>query len=89
MIKKTLQPTGDMMIAFTEDELKELNIKEGDKFDFKLQEDGSVKLDKYVGLELDITDWPREVLEMLVKRSCEQDVSVNEVLIEILEEAIK
>jgi hypothetical protein len=89
MIKKTLQPTGDMMIAFTEDELKELNIKEGDKFDFKLQEDGTVKLDKYVDLELDITDWPREVLEMLVKRSCEQDVSVNEVLIEILEEAIK
>ena len=89
MIKKTLQPTGDMMIAFTEDELKELNIKEGDKFDFKLQEDGTVKLDKYVDLELDITDWPREFLEMLVKRSCEQDVSVNEVLIEILEEAIK
>ena len=89
MIKKTLQPTGDMMIAFTEEDLKELNIKEGDKFDFKLQEDGSVKLDKYVDLELDITDWPREVLEMLIKRSCEQDVSVNEVLIEILEEAIK
>jgi hypothetical protein len=89
MIKKTLQPTGDMMIAFTEDELKELNIKEGDKFDFKLQEDGSVKLDKYVAIELNMIDWPREVLEMLVKRSCEQDVSVNEVLIEILEEAIK
>jgi hypothetical protein len=88
-MKKTLQPTGDMMIAFTEDELRELNIKEGDKFDFKLQEDGSVKLDKYVDLELDMADWPREVLEMLVKRSCESDVSVNEVLIEILEEAIK
>jgi len=89
MIKKTLQPTGDMMIAFTEDELNELNIKQGDKFDFKLQDDGSVKLEKYVDLELDMVDWPREVLEMLVKRSCEQDVSVNEVLIEILEEAIK
>jgi hypothetical protein len=88
-MKKALQPTGDMMIAFTEDELKQLNIKEGDKFDFKLQDDGSVKLDKYVDLELDMQDWPREVLEMLVKRSCESDVSVNEILMEILEKAIK
>ena len=88
-MKKQLEPTGDMMIRFTEDELLELNIKEGDKFDFKLQDDGSVKLDKYVDLELDMEDWPREVLEMLVKRSCEQDVSVNEILIEILEEAIR
>jgi len=88
-MKKALQPTGDMMIAFTEDELLELNIKQGDKFDFKLQDDGSVKLEKYVDLELDMTDWSREVLEMLVKRSCEQDVSVNEVLIEILKQVIK
>lgn len=88
-MKKALQPTGDMMIAFTEDELLELNIKQGDKFDFKLQDDGSVKLEKYVDLELDMADWPREVLEMLVKRSCEQDVSVNEVLIEILKQVIK
>jgi len=88
-MKKVLQPTGDMMIAFTEDELEQLNIKEGDRFDFKIQDDGSVKLDKYVDIELDMADWPREILEMLVKRSCEQDVSVNEILIEILEEAIK
>jgi len=88
-MKKALQPTGDMMIAFTEDDLNQLNIKEGDKFDFKLQDDGSVKLEKYVDLELDMADWPREVLEMLVKRSCEQDVSVNEVLIEILKQVIK
>jgi len=88
-MKKQLEPTGDMMIRFTEDELKQLNIKEGDRFDFKLQDDGSVKLDKYVDIELDMADWPREVLEMLVKRSCERDVSVNEILIEILEQAIK
>jgi hypothetical protein len=88
-MKKQLEPTGDMLIRFTEDELAELNIKEGDKFDFKLQDDGSVKLDKYVDLELDMADWPREALEMLVKRSCEQDVSVNEILIEILKEVIK
>jgi hypothetical protein len=49
-MKKKLEPTGDVMIRLTEDELIELNIKEGDKFDFKPQEDGSIKLEKYVGL---------------------------------------
>jgi hypothetical protein len=88
-MKKALEPTGDMMIRFTEDELLELNIKEGDKFDFKPQEDGSVKLEKYVDLELDMEDWPIEILQMLVKQSCERDISVNEIIIEILEKAIE
>lgn len=87
-MKKILQPTGDMMISFTEEELAELNIKQGDKFDFKPQADGSVKLEKYVDLELDMTDWPVEVLQMIIKKSCEQDVTVNEVLIQLLEKAI-
>ena len=76
------------MIRFTEDELLELNIKEGDKFNFKLQEDGGVKLEKYVELELDMADWPIEVLQMIIKESCEQDITVNEVLVQILEKAI-
>jgi hypothetical protein len=84
-MKKTLEPTGDMMIRFTEDELSELNIKQGDKFDFVPQADGSIKLDKYVDLELDMAEWPRELLEMLIKRSCEQDVSINEIIINLLE----
>ena len=87
-MKKVLEPTGDMMIRFTEDELLELNIKEGDKFNFKLQEDGGVKLEKYVELELDMADWPIEVLQMIIKESCEQDITVNEVLVQILEKAI-
>ena len=87
-MKKVLEPTGDMMIRFTEDELLELNIKEGDKFNFKLQEDGGVKLEKYVELELDMADWPIEVLQMIIKESCEQDITVNEDLVQILEKAI-
>jgi hypothetical protein len=87
-MKKKLEPTGDVMIRLTEDELIELNIKEGDKFDFKPQEDGSIKLEKYVGLELDMTDWPREFLELLIKESCEQDLPINDIIIEILKQAI-
>jgi hypothetical protein len=87
-MKKQLEPTGDMMISFTDEELAELNIKGGDKFDVKPQMDGSIKLEKYVDLELDMTDWPVEVLQMIIKKSCEQDITVNEVLIEILEQAV-
>ena len=54
MIKKALLPTNDLYIQFTEDELKELNMEPGDKFDFKLLDDGSVKLEKYAKLELDM-----------------------------------
>jgi hypothetical protein len=87
-MKKKLEPTGDMIIRFNEEELLELNIKEGDKFDFQLQADGSVKLEKYVGLELDMVDWPREFLEIIIKESCERGVPVNDIIIEILERAI-
>jgi hypothetical protein len=87
-MKKTLEPTGDMLIRFTEDELIELNIKEGDKFDLKPQADGSVKLEKYVNLELDMADWSIDVLQMIIKKSCEQDITVNEVLIQLLEQTI-
>jgi hypothetical protein len=87
-MKKTLEPTGDLMIRFTEDELSELNIKQGDKFDFKIQDDGSIKLDKYTSLELDMADWPREFLELLIKESCERDITVNEVIVETLERTV-
>jgi hypothetical protein len=82
-MKKNLMPTGDLMIQFTEDELRQLNIAPGDKFDFKLRADGSVKLEKYVKLEIDMDDWPIELLHMLIKESCERDVSVNEVIVEL------
>lgn len=87
-MKKILEPTGDLLIRFTEDELTELNIKQGDKFDFKIQSDGSIKLTKYVKLEIETEHWPVELLHLLIKESCERDVSVNEIITEILEKAI-
>jgi hypothetical protein len=87
-MKKNLIPTGDLMIQFTEDELRQLNIAPDDKFDFKLQTDGSVKLEKYVKLEIDMDDWPIELLHMLIKESCERDVSVNEVIVELVKNGI-
>jgi len=87
-MKKELIPTNDLYLQFTEEELAELNIVPGDKFDVKLQKDGSIKLEKYVRLELDTEDWPVELLRLLVKESCEKDVSVNDVICGLLKQGL-
>jgi len=40
-------------------------------------------------MELDITEWPVEILQFLVGESCEKDISVNEVISNTLEESFK
>lgn len=85
---KTLKRSEELYIQFTPEELAELGWQEGDKFSWKV-EDGSVKLTKYANLELDMTDWPVELLHRLIKDSIEQDVSINELIIEILTKQIE
>jgi len=80
MIKKTLQPTNDLYIQFTDDEITELGWEPGQKLEVKQHDDGSIELRPYVKLELDMEEWPREVLELIVKESCEKDISANDVI---------
>jgi len=87
--KKVLQPTNDVYIQFTEEELSAIGVSPGTKFETKFNDDGSIELRPYVGIELDISDWPREVLEMIVKDSCEQDISANEVINNLLKESLE
>lgn len=88
MIKKTLQPTNDMYLQFTEEELQTLNMKPGDKFEVKHHGDGSIELRPFAKLDLDMAEWPREALELIIKMSCEEDITVNEVINKLLQEAL-
>lgn len=88
MITKKLKRSNDVLLELNEEEMVALNINQDDKFSLVPQLDGSIKLEKYVNLELDMADWSREILEMLIKHSCEQDVSVNEIIISLLEKHI-
>jgi hypothetical protein len=81
---KTLKPTEESYIQFTEEELKELNLSVGDKFSVHHHDDGSIILKKFSTIEIDMNDFDRKTLEFLVKRSCEKDVSVNEIISDIL-----
>lgn len=88
MTKKTLLPTNDVYIQFTEEELSSIGAGPGTKFEAKLHDDGSIELRPYVKVELNMEDWPREVLELIVKESCEKDISANDIINKMLKEGL-
>jgi hypothetical protein len=88
MIKKTVEPTGDVCVKFTEDELTQLNIKQGDKFSIKETDEG-ILFEKFATVDIDLSELDRELLEFLIQESCNKDVSVNEVISEALEKGLE
>lgn len=79
-----LQPSNDSFVQFTEDQMQELNIKQGDKFSITVNDNGSILLAPYKTLEVELGELSREVLESLIQISCEKDISCNEVVSDIL-----
>lgn len=88
MIKKTLQRSEDCFVQFTGDELHQLGVKAGDKFSCSIEND-SVVLKKFETIDIDMSEWSREILEKLITESVERDISVNEVISNILESFIE
>jgi bifunctional DNA-binding transcriptional regulator/antitoxin component of YhaV-PrlF toxin-antitoxin module len=89
MIKKTLQPTNDLYIQFTDEEVAELGWEPGQKLEVKQHDDGSIELRPYQKVELDIEEWPKELLYLLIKESLDNDISVNDVINNLLKEALE
>jgi len=87
-ICKKVKVKEDFYIDFTDEELAALKMEKGQKYTCEI-EDGALKLEPFVKIELEIGDWEREILEFLLQESCERDVSVNEVINDVLERAIK
>ena len=88
MIKKTIEPTGEMCVKFTEEELAQLNIKQGDKFSIKETDEGIV-LQKFATVDINLSELNREILEFLIQESCDKDVSINEVISQLLEKGLE
>jgi hypothetical protein len=87
-IAKTVLKKEEYYIQFTDEEMTELNIEPGQKFTCELKDSG-LQLTPFVKMELEIGSWPKELLEFLIQESCEQDISVNEVINKVLEKVIK
>lgn len=83
-VKKVLEKK-ELYIQFSEEEMQELGWEEGQKLSFKLDEDTkAITLEPFVKMELDISEWDREILQFLVGESCDRDISVNEIISETL-----
>jgi len=88
MIKKTVEPTGEMCVKFTEEELAQLNIKQGDKFSIKETDEG-ILLERFATVDINLSELDREILEFLIQESCDKDVSINEVISDLLEKGLE
>jgi hypothetical protein len=82
---KKIKEKKELYLEFSEEEMEELGWEEGQKLSFKFDEETkAITLEPFVKMELDITEWPVEILQFLVGESCERDIPVNEIINETL-----
>jgi hypothetical protein len=78
---KKVQEKKELFIQFSDEEMAELGWEEGQKLSFKFDEETkAITLEPFVKMEIEISEWPREILEFLIQESCDKDVSVNEII---------
>ena len=82
---KTLQEYKEYGIQFTDEELAELGMEKNQKFTVEIDEENTIKLVPFVKMAIDLEEFPRDILEMLVRESAEKDVSVNQIISNVLE----
>lgn len=82
---KTLQEYKEYGVQFTDEELAELGMHKNQKFTVEVDGENTIKLIPYVKMDIDLDEFPRDILEMLVRESAEKDVSVNEIISNVLE----
>jgi hypothetical protein len=88
MITKKIEQFVEYGVTFTDEEMGKLNISQGDKFNIKETDDG-ILLEKYVGIDLELSEFSRELLEFLVTESCKRDVPVSNIMEEAIEFFVK
>jgi hypothetical protein len=87
---KKVQEKKDLFIQFSEEEIQEMGWEENQKLSIKVNEEtGQITLDPFVKMDIDLGEWDRETLEFLIGESCERDISVNEVINEVLVDSLK
>jgi hypothetical protein len=86
---KKVQEKRDMFIQFSEEEIAEMGWEENQKLSIEMNNDGGITLQPYAKMEIEIAEWSREMLEYLVGESCDRDVSVNDIITEVLTQYIK
>ena len=86
---KKVQEKRDVFIQFSEEEVEEMGWEKNQKFSVEITDDNAITFKPYAKMEIEIGEWSREMLEYLVGESCDRDVSVNDIITEVLTQYIK
>lgn len=84
MTNKKIEQFVEYGVKFTEEECEQLGIKEGEKFSVEVSDNG-VFLKKFEKIQIDISEFPIEILKLLIKESGEKDITVSQVIQNIFE----
>lgn len=86
---KTIKEKKDLYIEFTDEEIKEMGWEENQKLSMTLTDDGGIIVKPWVKVDIDITNWPKEILLMLIEKSLEEDKTINQVIVDVIESSLK
>lgn len=86
---KTVQSREEFFIQFDDKEIEELGLKENQKYSMEILENNTIKMVPFVKMDIDISEWSREILEHLICESVEKDISVNEVIANAIDNFLK
>jgi len=52
------------------------------------KETGYIFIRPYAKVDIDISEWDREILEFVISESCDKDISCNEVIENVVKDAL-
>jgi hypothetical protein len=86
---KEIKTREEAYLQFSDEEMEEYGLNKGDKFTWELQEDGSVFLRKWKKIDIELDEYPKELLLFLIKHSMDNDCTINDTINILLEESLK
>ncbi len=87
---KKIQEKKDFFIQFSDEEIEELGWEKNQKISITYDKDtNSITIKPFVSVEIDFSTYPRDVLELIIKESCDKDMSCNDVINDLLRESLK
>ena len=86
---KRIKEKKEYFIDFNDDECKEFGILENQKYTTTIEKDGTIKMVPFATIDIDLAEFSRNTLEFLVAESVEKDISVNDVISNVLEKTLK
>ena len=83
---KTIQSQPQYFLTFTDEEVASLGLQSGDEFECQPLETGGFLLKKKEKLEIELSEYPREILEFLIRESINKNVTIATIVTDALEE---